>query len=138
MPKRFDADVKKWIGQAKINIRLATRRIAFMLHDRIVERTPVDTGRARASWNIVAGQEPDLSVAPKPEKGHKVSPGLLETAEKQAAVPIADSYLISNNLPYIEPLENGHSRQAPVGMIRLAIADVKTRIEIELGGLKNG
>lgn len=35
---------------------------------------------------------------------------------------------VSNSLPYIVPLEFGHSKQAPAGMVRTAIADVITNL----------
>ena len=38
------------------------RRIAIEIYTRITLKTPVDTGRARASWNLSRGK-PDLSVA---------------------------------------------------------------------------
>lgn len=34
-------------------------------------------------------------------------------------------YWLSNNLPYIERLEYGYSKQTPAGMVRLSIEEVK-------------
>lgn len=108
-----------------------TKLIAFRIHDRIVMRTPVDTGRARASWNLVAGDVADLSVAPKSFSGGGEQ-GAAHAQAKAAGAPPALQYVISNNLPYIEKLENGSSRQAPAGMVKLAAADVMTILQMEL------
>jgi hypothetical protein len=35
---------------------------------------------------------------------------------------------IYNNLPYIERLEFGHSQQAPLGMVRISIAEIETEL----------
>lgn len=128
----FSLAIDRWALKAQINIKTFTKLVAFKVHDRVVERTPVDTGRARASWTIIAGEVPDRTVAPETFSGGAAS-GISAAKAKQGNVSLANSYVISNNLPYIEALENGHSRQAPVGMATLAVLDVKTRLQVELG-----
>ena len=39
-----------------------------------------------------------------------------------------DDIFISNSVPYAEALENGHSRQAPNGIFRTVIPEVKEDI----------
>lgn len=128
----FSLSIDRWALKAHINIRTFTKLVAFRVHDRVVERTPVDTGRARASWTIIAGETPDRSVAPDDFAGGALA-GNAAAKNRQGSVALATSYVISNNLPYIEALENGHSQQAPSGMVTLAVADVKTRLQVELG-----
>jgi hypothetical protein len=128
----FKIAVDKWANKVTVDIKQFTKLVAFKVHDRIVERTPVDTGRARASWTIVAGETADTSVAP-PDFAGGPEAGISAARSKQGNVQLAHSYVIANNLPYIERLENGHSKQAPAGMVGLAIADVRTELEISLG-----
>jgi hypothetical protein len=40
-----------------------------------------------------------------------------------------------SNIPYIEALENGHSKQAPQGMIALSVAETVAEIEGLLAGM---
>ena len=44
-------------------------------------------------------------------------------------------WTIANNLPYVEALENGHSKQAPAGMVKLALLDVTTELQ-RAGGFR--
>lgn len=133
---RFSRQVRQWIKSAELSIDQATRLVALKVHDNIVQRTPVDTGRARASWNIVAGEVSDKSVAPEQRKGGSlmsaVQLAMLSTTQKAdpQSIPPAKRYTISNNLPYIVALENGHSKQAPSGMVKLAIAEVKAELDV--------
>ena len=91
--------------------REASVTLALTLDRKIVERTPVDTGRARANWFVAEG-------APRIETTTATTP--------VARPPLTgDSVIyITNSLPYIVPLEYGHSGQAPNGMVRIALAEV--------------
>lgn len=81
---------------------------------RLKMRTPVDTGRARASWAIGVGQI-NTAVAPDTVKGQPVA-----AAEPSVpAVTIGDVVYLTNALPYARRLEYGWSKQAPNGMVRL-------------------
>lgn len=128
----FSLAVDKWAAKVSVDVKKFTKLVAFQVHDRIVMRTPVDTGRARASWTIVAGSNPDTSVQPESFEGGAAA-GIALAKSKQSSVPDSNTYVIANSLPYIERLENGWSKQSPTGFVRLGIADVKTRLEVELG-----
>jgi hypothetical protein len=82
---------------------------------RLKQQSPVDTGRFRVSWQI--GQNAaDSAPASKgsygagitPPKGSNYQPG----QEK-----LGNYYSVHNNLPYAEPLAQGHSPQAPAGWV---------------------
>lgn len=86
-------------------------------------KTPVDTGRARASWVISVGSI-NTSVAPEAASGQKVV-----TADPSIpAVQVGQVAYVTNSLPYIRALEYGHSAQAPAGMVRLTAAEMPARI----------
>lgn len=85
--------------------------LALQLDRRIVQGTPKDTGRAQANWFVSEGKRrTDTTESVVPEARPKLKG---ETV-----------IFISNSLPYIIPLEYGHSKQAPAGMVRKAIAEV--------------
>jgi hypothetical protein len=128
----FEAQVGKWAKKVRMDTQDFVRLLALRIHDRIVMRTPVDTGRARASWTIVEGEVADLSVEDEKVQLTESEAGAAALA-RHGSLGRSDVYTIANNLPYITALENGHSGQAPNGMVRLAIADEKTALEVELG-----
>lgn len=93
-------------------------KIALDIDRLIVNRTPVDTGRARANWIASVGM-PDTRQ--------------LEAAEQdpidQAQTALSelkdiDKIIIQNNLPYIQRLNNGWSLQASPGYIQAEIQAV--------------
>ncbi len=45
--------------------------------------------------------------------------------------------ILLNNVEYIEPLENGHSGQAPEGMIEITVAELLAEIDTILEGLSD-
>jgi hypothetical protein len=90
-------------------------------------RTPVDTGRARGNWTATVGHRSAGST-------DGVDPiGGSTVANAQAVANGWDgngSIFLTNNLPYIERLEHGHSGQAPSGMVGITVA--------EFGGIVDG
>jgi hypothetical protein len=121
----FNRAVERWINRTRGGVQQRVKAAAIGLHSRVIDRSPVDTGRFRASWNIVSGEDADLSVA---KEGQNTGGGAAAKA-RASALTASNSYVISNNLPYAESLENGHSKQAPQGVVRLSIIDVQTNIE---------
>ena len=124
-------DLNKYVKKTKTEISEVRTAYAYALYSSIVRKTPVDTGRARANWNISAGR-PDTSVT----ENTRTSP------KPKTAIPNPEgdeSIFISNNLPYIETLEyggypknpkggngktiNGYSKQAPEGMVGVTLAN---------------
>jgi len=87
---------------------------------RIVDRTPVDTGRARGNWQASSGQ-PVEGVLDRLDPGGTVA---VQAAAQVRAVDGEDLYLV-NNLPYIKRLEDGWSQQAPQGMVALTVAELQ-------------
>jgi hypothetical protein len=90
---------------------------------RLKMKSPVDTGRFRASWTIGVGQ-PDPRVAPATEKGKVATP-----EPRIPAITIGATYYHANSLPYARRLEYGWSKQAPGGMVRLTAAEIPGIIE---------
>jgi hypothetical protein len=91
--------------------------LAIQLHGKITANTPVDTGRARANWYLSDG-------SPRIETTQATIPQVYSPGDITG-----DSIIyITNSLPYIVPLEYGHSKQAPMGMVRIAIAEIMASI----------
>lgn len=125
----LDAFVKK-VGLARGTV---VKRVGFDLYGRIIRKTPVDTGRARGSWTISVS-EADRTVLPPAPPGQIYPPPPIGALD----VRLNESIVISNNLPYITALEDGHSKQAPNGMVALSIAEVETNMaQLEAQGIKD-
>ena len=129
----FEGDLDAFAKQVRMDYTKVLKLVAFDLFTRIVQKTPIDTGRARASWNIMIGT-PDLNVAPDgqyPEM--KKSSGIEKARQALAgleAQTLTYAIYITNNLPYIVELEKGHSKQAPKGMVVLSIEEVTLKMNL--------
>lgn len=124
----FKADLAKFADLIDVQFDTAVRRIVFELYDKITRRTPVDTGRARASWMISQGSA-GTETAPESERVDAKSANKAQRAKVRDIVKTRAKIWIYNNLPYIKPLEDGSSEQAPQGMVALSVAEVEAKID---------
>jgi len=81
-------------------------------------KTPVDTGLARANWQTSVGQ-PAAGVVSKD------SDPIMAAAVAMSNPPPFTVAYISNNVEYIVYLEDGHSQQAPNGMVALTMQELR-------------
>lgn len=117
--RNFSVACARFAAKLRLAPITVQKRIAFDLFGRIIAKTPVDTGRARASWTI-AGGEANRTVAPDGQHAYPAP-----TVPLNLMIRPGEAIWISNNLPYITALEDGHSRQAPGGMVALSIQEIR-------------
>ncbi|WP_241595989.1 HK97 gp10 family phage protein [Rosenbergiella epipactidis] len=113
MAQGWDFDPSTFVGKVEEDVGKHLRIISMALLADIVGRSPVDTGRFKGNNQVSIGA-PDYSQleALDPEGGLTIQRGAAVIAKGK---PFSVIY-IQNNLPYAEPLENGHSKQAPTGV----------------------
>jgi len=103
------------------------RKIGLQLLRAIVMRTPVDTGRARANWQVTINTDSIESASDSTDKsgGSTISKGSSVLGVlRNMSINQIQSIFISNNVEYIVDLENGHSGQAPRGMVYLSVRQI--------------
>jgi hypothetical protein len=119
--KRINVIADKMSG----NIDKAVRTCALAVDAVVVVRTPVKTGRARANWQPSIGGPPAGLVTwdDKADNGRGAAYAIKEGQRVIATYKQgAGSIYISNNLPYIQRLNEGWSKQAPAGFVEAAVA----------------
>jgi hypothetical protein len=113
-------DAAEW---APGEVRKIHRAAALEAVKGLVRMTPVDTGRARANWQVTQGV-PAVGDTEATDKG-----GAATIAAGSETIGGAQPYsvtYITNNVPYIERLEAGHSQnQAPAGMLNATFSRLK-------------
>lgn len=112
--REFAIDLKKFGKVTRDQARMIFQKIALDLDSRVVLSTPVDTGRARGNW-FPSINSPSWGMSNIADKSGGVS--LARLSGVVAGAQLGDVIWQTNNLPYILPLENGHSGQAPEGMV---------------------
>lgn len=90
---------------------------------RLKQGSPVDTGRFRASWQV---SENSTAAGQKPPGDYAITP--IERIAYQDE-RIGNVYHVHNNLPYAEPLANGHSPQAPAGWVDLIAREMTAWVQ---------
>lgn len=120
----FTANLKRFTDKTELELDRVVRKIAFDVDRRVTKKTPVDTGRARANWNVSVG-EIDTSI-----QLDTFSKKVTNLGRGDGENPI----YITNSLPYIFSLEHGGSRQAPSGMVEVTMAEIKGHIQNVIRG----
>lgn len=100
------------------------RAVALEFLGRVIRKTPVDKGRARAGWTsflLASGLPADVggSDATAIAQGQRES---FFESNFQGGSPFI---VLGNAVPYIVVLEFGHSGQAPAGMMRITFRELR-------------
>lgn len=84
-------------------------------------------GRARGNWQYSKGSIPitQLEEAVDEAGDATLTKALADFTEDMSRFRLGDTIFISNTVPYIERLEDGHSRQAPHGMLALTVEELR-------------
>lgn len=105
---------------------LIVKKVILDVYSRIVERTPVDTGRAAASWQVGIESEPRGEV---PEGNWKSEiPAIVAENVEKLSVAEAGIWFIANHLDYIERLEAGWSKRQPEGMVGVTLRELSRQL----------
>lgn len=118
---------RKQIAEIKAGIRkladTALVQTALSVQREVVMNTPVDTGRARSNWFMGNGS------APRHVTEDTTAQNLMDGIAQAQKIKSDDTVYISNNLPYINRLNDGHSQQAPAGFVEKAVQVGKQKVE---------
>lgn len=120
----FKVDLDRaYLEEVQAPFMLILKKFSMEALSRVVMMSPVDTGRFRGNWSVAIGE---------PTRGpNTIDKGGEATVARGTAViegiPDWNKVVwVSNHLPYAEALENGHSQQAPGGMVAVTYAALAT------------
>lgn len=117
--KDLGDEMKKTAQNVSDNADRLVRRCALAIDATVVLATPVDTGRARGNWQVEIGSPASGvtdSLDPSGAGAVREGKGVIESYKGDK-----NGIYITNNLPYIERLNQGWSKQAPAGFVEEAI-----------------
>lgn len=117
----FGSQLTAFVSGAEKKVERTVRAVKLELFRSVILDTPVDTGRARGNWQATLD-----SPATEETENESMSVALAGVAANLGKVN--DVSFLANNLPYIEELEDGSSKQAPAGMVRRNMARVQRLI----------
>ena len=143
----FALDLQKFAAKTKERADAVVGGVVVNIASRLDERSPVGDGsywkrpppkgyvggHFRANWQLGVGLAPSGEVNAVDPSGAATQGRIVASVPADAAGRV---YYIVNNAPYAHRLEDGWSRQAPNGMVRLAaqrwpavVAEVSARAQ---------
>ena len=125
-PKVFARRILRRARQVEIGGLEALRATAVVVNQTVVLTTPVKFGHARANWQIGIDtsiteeiDENDISGAATISRNN----GTIRSSTPQKII------VLSNNVPYIQQLNEGSSSQAPAMFVQIAILQAITAVK---------
>ena len=159
----FELDIKKFTQKCGENADKVVKSLLFSISGEIMERSPVGDpskwqgwdasasvrdneahwlrkagfvgeeyigGHFRANWQLGVNFMPQGEIS-------GVDPGGQATLEKiRTEIPVKAAglvYYLTNNVPYAIPLEDGHSKQAPNGIVGLTALKFQNYVNDAVG-----
>lgn len=120
MAGNFTLNIQRFVDKAKGNIDLVVRRVSLDIFARVIQKSPVLTGRFKSNWQVAIGSIPagtlDLTDPSGSATISRVDAAVLQ-------LKAGDIIYLVNNLNYAQKLEFGWSKQAPSGMVRTTVLE---------------
>ena len=145
----FALDIQKFAKKAGDNADKVVRKVVLDIGRSLVEKTPVGNpdlwqnpdnkpdgyvgGHARANWSHSIGALVNQEFKEIDATGGASIDRIVGSVPIKAAGKV---HYIQNSLPYMQALEDGHSTQAPAGMVAITQTEFQDYIQKALGELK--
>lgn len=130
----FKTDFDKAVRNINKKSDMAIRAIGLQLFGAIIKDTPVDTGRLRGNWQTTIGQPASGSFPDSKDKNGSVAGASMRA--RIAQYKVGQKLFLTNNLPYAQAIEDGHSKQRPYGMVKTNVAIFKAIVARTARGIK--
>jgi len=141
---QFSRNIRKHGSRIENNSVTLVKRVAKRALTSLVEGTPVDEGVARSNWRVSLGN-PTRSVIPAFAPGKKLGIGERQNARaaiqagfatinqlrvgaKRGTGQAGSAVFITNSIPYLDRLRNGHSGQQPNDWVQVAFQEAQSEI----------
>jgi hypothetical protein len=111
----------------------ATKRVAYRLQKKVVEATPIDTGRAAGNWGLSVGK-PIEGYDDPPTAGWSKSEVRARTISKARSMlkgykEASQTIYLANNVPYITILEYGSNVHAARAMLSTSMEEIVVELQ---------
>ncbi len=145
----FALDIQKFAQKCGSNADLVTRKVVLDIGRSLVEKTPVGNpdlwqnpdnkpdgyvgGHARANWSHSIGALVNQEFKEIDATGGASIDRIISSVPVKAA---GEVHYIQNSLPYMQALEDGHSTQAPAGIVAVTEVEFHDYVQKAIGELR--
>lgn len=114
----FSKQVKQYANGAQKHVEAVQVALLLKLLGKIIEDTPVDSGRLRGNWTLTKGATPKEGTFTASGAKQRITKGVIQQQVTKLKGDI--KVVFHNNLPYARRIEyEGYSKtKAPQGMLR--------------------
>lgn len=130
----FAMQLKSFEDKTKRQVNDLVGLVVVKLAQRVDERSPVGDatywkhkpppgyvgGRFRGNWQLGVGFAPAGETGRVDPAGSATVGAIIAEVPNDAAGRV---FFLTNNVPYAQAIEDGHSRQAPTGLVALTVAE---------------
>lgn len=120
MASSFELQIGQFVQRAKGNVDLVFRKVSLDVFKRVVMKSPVLTGRFKGNWQVAIGSAPEGVLTIDDKAGTAT---IAKITAATLGLKAGQVIHLQNNLEYSIPLEYGHSKQAPAGMVRTTVQE---------------
>jgi hypothetical protein len=145
----FSMQIAEFIAKTKANQDLVVRAITMKIDNKLVQRSPVGDakywkskpppgyggGRFRANWQLSIGS-PTAGVRDLIDKDGSAT--IAAHGSVISSAKAGDVIYLVNNLPYAKRIEEGWSRQAPIGVVALTVLEFQKIVDKAVLELRGG
>ena len=117
-PSVFARRMQRRARQVESGASDAVKSAALVINQVVILETPVKSGHARANWQIGLVSPITREIDEEDKSGAATiarNNTLIKARTKRVDI------ILSNNVPYINRLNEGSSSQAPAGFVQLAV-----------------
>lgn len=122
MDIKVNFDLSGIAEEMNATVDLVRRKVALEIWGELIATTPVDTGRARAGWNMGTSHENSAPASiQKPSEWKSGGTAYYPTPSTPVPPSNAPVIVIYNNVDYVMYLNEGSSSQAPEMFVEKAV-----------------
>lgn len=132
----FAAQVDAWTRQTEQRMTAVFRGSTQEVFRRAQERTPVDTGFARASIRASTQSMPPIDPTFKGVKGSHYPDSNGQVIATIASAELGETIYLGWTASYAGVLETGHSKQAPSGFVGITAMEWPVIVQGEIARAK--
>ncbi len=126
-PSVFARRIRRRASQVEIGASKAVRATALVINQTVIFGTPIDTGHAKANWQV--GIDNPITKEIEEEDPGQGEATIARNASIIRGIPPGSDIILSNNVPYINRLNEGSSSQAPAGFVQIAVLEAVAAVK---------
>lgn len=134
---QVDLDLTKYAKDLEGKLDLFVQGVVSTLFNEVQEKTPVDTGFARANWQgglagLLATPAISAAAAKKDPAAGRAAAARRRKENEDVVRQVAKAGVVlelSNNASYIAALEDGWSQKAPEGMVKTTLLNAQQTVD---------